>query len=48
MPSDLLNPLELRSLFDYLKRDPYLPEELVDVLLKLEMSLAKHIDTVSV
>lgn len=42
------NLCEQRSLLDYLKRDPSLPEELVDLLSKLEMSIAKLTNTVCV
>lgn len=41
-----LNLREQRSLLDYLESDPCLPEELVDVLSKLEASIAKLNDTV--
>lgn len=44
----LLNLCEQRSLLDYLKLDLCLPEELVDVPLKLEASIAKFTHTVCV
>jgi hypothetical protein len=43
-----LNLQEQHSLLDYLKCDPCLPEELVDILSKLEESIAKLTDTVCV
>jgi hypothetical protein len=46
--SFFLNLRERHSLLDYLKRDSCLPEELVDVLSKLEESIAKLTDTVCV
>lgn len=48
MSFNLLNLREQHSLLDYLKRDPCLPEELVNVLSKLEKSIAKLTDTVCV
>jgi hypothetical protein len=46
MSFNVLNLHEQRSLLDYLKRDPCLPEELVDVPSKLEVSITKLTDTV--
>lgn len=48
MSFNVLNLHEQRSLLDYLKRDPCLPEELVDVPSKLEVSITKLTDTVYV
>ena len=48
MSFNLLNLREQHSLLDYLKRDPCLPEEWVNVLSKLEKSIAKLTDTVCV
>jgi len=48
MSIGLLSPHQQRSLLEYLRRDTSLPEDLVDVALKLEVSLAMINDPVCV